>query len=82
MSVHNLIQTGTTCKNYTYIPGVMFKNIINSFNCAHISPVLFPHSPVMAVFLEGLAQFKILMEVLRNYLKKIIQIQMEHRYKN
>ena len=60
VAVHNLIKTGTTCKNYTYIPGAMFKKIyiINSFNSAHISTVF-----VMAVFLEGLAQFKILMEV-------------------
>ena len=65
MIVHNLIQTGTTCKNYTYIHGTMLKNIINSFNSAHISPVF-----VMAVFLEGLAQFKILLKVLRNCFKK------------
>ena len=39
--------------------------IINSFNYAPLSPVF-----VMCVFLVGLAQFKILIEVLRNYKKK------------
>ena len=62
MTVYNLIQTGITCKNYTYIPSAMFNGyIINSFNSAPISPVF-----VMGVFLVGLVQFKIVMEVLRN----------------
>ena len=36
----------------------------------------------MDVFLEGLAHFKILVEVLKNYFQKIIQTQMEPQYKN
>ena len=56
MTVHNLIQTETTCKNY----GAMFKKyIIHSLNSALISPVF-----VMGVFL---AHFKIIMEALINY---------------
>ena len=51
--------------------------IINLFNSAPISLVF-----VMAVFLVGLAQFKIIMEILRNDLKRMIQMQMEHQYKN
>ena len=61
MAVQNLIQTGTTCKNYKYIPSAMFNEYINSFNSAPISPLF-----VMNVFLVGLVQFKIVMEVLRN----------------
>ena len=53
------------------------KYIINSLNSAPIPQVF-----VMGVFLEGLAQFKILMKILRKYLKKIFQIEMEHQYKN
>ena len=65
MTVYNLIQTGTTCKNYTYIPSAMFNGyIINSFNSASISTVF-----VMGVFLVGLVQFRIVMEVLRKDLK-------------
>ena len=42
----------------------MFKKyIISSVNSAPVSLVF-----VMGVFLEGLAQFKIVMEVLRNYI--------------
>ena len=59
MTVYNLIQTGTTCKNYTYILSAMFNEHISSFNSAPISP-----SFVMSVFL--VVQFKIVMEVLRN----------------
>ena len=36
----------------------------------------------MDVFLEGLTQFKILMELLRNYFQRIIPTQMEPQYKN
>ena len=36
----------------------------------------------MSVFFEGLAQFKILMEVLKIYFQRITQTQMEPQYKN
>ena len=42
-----------------------------------ISPVI-----VMGVFLLGLAQFKIIMEVIRNKKKSNRCKQMEHQYKN
>ena len=62
MTVYNLIQDGTNCKNYTYIQSAMFNEyIINSFNSAPISPLF-----VMSVFLVGLVQFKIVMEVIIN----------------
>ena len=61
MTVHNLIQTGTKCKNHTYIPNALFSEyIVTSFNSASISPVF-----VKGVFLVGLAHFKIPMEVLK-----------------
>ena len=65
MTVYNLIQDGTTCKNYTYIQSAMFNEyIINSFNSAHISLVF-----VKGVFQVALAEFKILMAVLINDLR-------------
>ena len=61
MTVQNLIQTGTTCKHYTQIPSAVFNEyIMNSFNSAPISSVF-----VIVVFLVGLAQLKIVMEVYR-----------------
>ena len=61
MALQNLIQTGTTCKNCKYIPSAMLNKYINSFNSEPISPLF-----VMNVFLVGLVQFKIVMEVLRS----------------